>query len=220
MAIMSLKKMLFAAAGITVAAAATLQDLAQGCNVTTKVLEDILNINDYANVDATEFAGFFKQPVEAVAKWPASVKEDLFPLMAAEIKFYQNDGEGESPIMAMAAKAIAERGNLPLNERNVDESAQYIQYRTQQLTLHEARMNSAQTGCSHHVPCRSCVTSASLALVAALAGCAATAAAEEAIWAGITFGIATAPIWLKLVACIATAGSVAAGAVGTCYSLL
>ncbi|KAH7354492.1 hypothetical protein B0T11DRAFT_332314 [Plectosphaerella cucumerina] len=220
MAIMSLKKMLFAAVGITMAAAATLEELAKGCNVTTQVLEDLISIEDYANVDATKFAGFFQQPVEVVAKWPASVKKDILPLMAAEIKYYQNDQQGESPIMAMAAKTIAENGNGKLSERNVDESAQYIQYRTQQLTLHEARMQASNSGCTQNAPCLACISSASLALLGAIAGCAATAAAEEAIWAGITFGIATAPIWLKLVACIATAGSVAAGAVGTCYTLL
>lgn len=206
------KQMMLVVIGINMVAATSLVDLANGCNVTVDLLADVLNTTDYSAIDITKYTDLFQQPADVLESWTADVKTEALSNFAHEVELF----------IAPPTKEVASarRDMMSELEKRVDESHLYLGHQERTLSIHNARIQSARSGCFQNVACGSCVTAAGLLATSGILGCVGTAMTAEAATAAPTFGSSTAPIWIAMTQCITKVASIGAGGIGACHSAL
>ncbi|WYZ36836.1 hypothetical protein EsH8_II_000342 [Colletotrichum jinshuiense] len=210
------KRLLIATTTITLAIAASpVEELAQACNVKAEIFNQLLNTSDYSVVDIGELAGLLQQPSEVITSWSAETRQFVLSEFAHEIT---NSLHELDPDFSLSEREV-ETDNSGL-EKRVDERAQYRAYERQLLSIHNTRVQSANSGCFSHAACGACVVAAGLAGTAGILGCVGTAIEAEILTAVPTFGVATAAIWVALGSCVTRVTGVAVAAFGTCHTLL
>lgn len=211
----SLQLMVAASSIVNLAMAASpVEILAQGCKVDVQVFDNLLNTSNYAEFDIAQLAETFQQPVEVVTSWSLETRQYIL----AELKQEMISAVAHMGYDVESVEPEADSG-AHLDKR-VDEREQYRSHERQLLSIHNARVRSAQSGCFKHVACGSCVIAAGFAGAAGISACVAVAVEAEALTVAPTVGSSTAPIWLALTECVSKVASVASAAFGTCHTLL
>ncbi|OBR11432.1 hypothetical protein CH63R_03728 [Colletotrichum higginsianum IMI 349063] len=211
----SLQLMVAASSIVNLAMAASpVEILAQGCKVDVQVFDNLLNTSNYAEFDIAQLAEALEQPVETVTSWSLDTRQYILAELKREIT---------STVASMGydvGSVEPEADSGAHLDKRVDERESYKSHERKLLSLHNARVRSADSSCFKHVACGSCVVAAGLAGTAGILGCVGVAVDAEILTAAPTFGLSTAPIWIALGECVAKVSSIAAAAFGTCHTLL
>ncbi|KAF5989193.1 hypothetical protein FCOIX_51 [Fusarium coicis] len=161
------KIIFWAFATATATALLTVKDVAAKFGISETDINEILSTSDVSSIKVDKWADFLDVSLKDIKSWPQSDKVAALEDVKKNLKTY----------MESDAKIEKRQDNRQKLQREID--AKIAQYRSE----HEADHRRRLAGCPS-VRCGVCGAGLTVAYVAALTGCGAAAATEEAISAG------------------------------------